>query len=93
MTEIILKDAAAEIGVDPSYLRRRILEGRLKADKHGGRDWWIRRADLRAFNAQRRPAGRPPGTLKEAAGGAMQERERAYQREYRRKYRARQKKS
>ena len=93
MTEILLKDAAAEIGVDPSYLRRRISEGRLKADKHGGRDWWIRRADLRAFNEQRRPAGRPSDTLKEASGDAAQERERTYQREYRREYRARLKKS
>lgn len=90
MTEILLKEAAAEIGVDPSYLRRRILEGRLKADKHGGRDWWIRRIDLQAFNEQRRPVGRPPDTLKQAAGDAAQERQRAYQRQYRRKYRARQ---
>lgn len=87
MTEIVLKDAAAEIGVDPSYLRRRILQGRLKADKHGGRDWWIRRCDLKAFDEGRRPVGRPPDTLKEASRDAGQERERKYQREYRREYR------
>ena len=93
MTEIILKEAAEEIGVDPSYLRRRILEGRLRANKYGGRDWWIKRGDLKAFNAQRRPVGRPPDTIKEASGDAAQNRERAYQREYRRKYRKRQKKA
>lgn len=89
MTEIILKDAAAEIGVHPGYLRTVILAGKLKADKHGGRDWWIKRADLLAFDKGRQPRGRPL-TDSETAD-PEQERKRAYQREYRRDYRARQK--
>ncbi len=88
---IVLKHAATEIGVDPSYLRRRILEGKLPADKYGGRDWWIRRYDLKAFDEGRQPVGRPPDTLKPAPADAAQQRERTYQREYRRKYRERQK--
>ena len=87
---LILKKAAAEIGVDPSYLRRRIAEGKLKADKYGGRDWWIRRDALKAFDHQRRPVGRPLDSLKPASADMAQERERTYQREYRRQYRARQ---
>ena len=87
---IILKEAATEIGVNPSYLRRRILEGRLKADKYGGRDWWIRRYDLKAFDEQRQPVGRPPDTLKPASPDAGQQRKRTYERDYRRKYRKRQ---
>lgn len=89
MTEIILKDAAAEIGVQPGYLRTVVLAGKLKADKHGGRDWWIKRADLLAFDKGRQPRGRPL-TDSETAN-REQERKRAYQREYRRKYRERQK--
>ncbi len=89
MTEIILKDAAAEIGVEPGYLRTVILAGKLKADKHGGRDWWIKCADLLAFDKGRQPRGRP---LTEAeTEDPAQAHKRAYQREYRRKYRERQK--
>lgn len=86
---IILKDAATEIGVEPGYLRLVIAKGKLHAEKFGGRDWWVRRRDLRAFDKERQPRGRPLAA--EGAGDPEVERQRAYQREYRRKYRARQK--
>lgn len=82
---LILKNAAAEIDLDPSTLRHSISAGELPADKHGGRDWWIRRGDLVAYNERRRPVGPPRGTPEDEA----QERARAYRREYQRQYRAR----
>ncbi len=86
---VILKEAAAEIGVEPGYLRLIISKGKLHAEKFGGRDWWIKRADLLAFDEQRQPVGRPLTESKTV--DPEQERKRAYQREYRRKYRALQK--
>ncbi len=60
MSEMItVVQAARELALDPSYLRLRISEGKLAADKFGGRDWWIRRGDLRAFDEKRRAVGRP----------------------------------
>lgn len=89
MTELILKDAAQEIGVTPGYLRVMIGKGELTADKHGGRDWWIRRVDLRDFDQRRKAVGRPVDT---SATTEEQARRRAYQREFRRRHRALQKK-
>ena len=86
---VLLKDAALEIGVAPGYLRFVISKGKLHAEKFGGRDWWIKRADLLAFDKGRQPRGRP--LIESETAHPEQERRRAYQREYRRKYRARQK--
>ena len=60
-------------------MRHEILLGKLHADKFGGRDWWIRRGDLLAWNEQRQPVGAPRSKLE----SAEQERERSWQREYR----------
>lgn len=86
---VLLKDAALEIGVEPGYLRFVISRGKLTAEKFGGRDWWIKRADLLAFDKGRQPRGRP--LTESETADREQERKRAYQREYRRKYRAQQK--
>ena len=84
---LVLKTAAQEAGVDPSHLRHEILLGKLPADKFGGRDWWIRRGDLLAWHAQRRPVGAPRSTPEDEA----EEKERSWRREYQRQYRERQK--
>jgi hypothetical protein len=84
---LILKDAAAELGLAPSYLRLRIGEGRLIATKLGGRDWFVRRADLRAFDESRRQVGRPVDDQRKET--AEERRLREYNREQKRKYRQR----
>lgn len=49
-------EAARELGVDPSRVRRLVLDGKLTATKRG-RDLFIRRQDLDAMRD--RKAGRP----------------------------------
>lgn len=88
---ITVKQAAAEIEVHPKLINHYISLGTLKADKFGGRDWWIRRGDLMAFNAQRKPAGRPRGAILEPTGDPEVDRLREYYRERKRISRDRQK--
>ncbi len=88
---LILKIAAKEINLDPSHLRREIGLGKLPADKFGGRDWWIIRSDLLAWDAQRRAVGRPRDTVLPPAEDEARQRRREYLREYQRNYRTRQK--
>jgi len=70
-----------------------IHDGRLKAVKPY-RDWLIDKASLEAHRENRRPKGRPPGTLSKepprnrAGTGESAEREREYQRNYKRRLRA-----
>lgn len=87
---LLLKDAAAECQVDPSLLRHEIRKERLAATKQGGRDWWIQRGEIVAWNARRRPAGRPLESTKEQEDAA-QARARKYAREAQRRWRAQQK--
>lgn len=55
---LTVQQAADELRVDPSRVRRLIRDGRLKATRHGARVYMIRRADLDAVRD--RPPGRPP---------------------------------
>lgn len=64
MTLLNTQQAAERLGVDPSRVRRLILDGRLPAQKIG-RDHLIEEGDL-ALVAERKP-GRPPKTLDQAA--------------------------
>jgi excisionase family DNA binding protein len=51
--------AAAVLGVDPSQVRRLIIDGKLKAQRFGLRAWMINERDLARFQQQPRKAGRP----------------------------------
>lgn len=55
---MLIPVAAKEIGVSRQTLWRYVSNGRLPAKKVG-RDFMIRREDLAAFDAARKPAGRP----------------------------------
>jgi excisionase family DNA binding protein len=55
---VLIPVAANEIGVSRQTLWRYVNAGRLPAEKIG-RDFVIRREDLEAFKAARKPAGRP----------------------------------
>jgi len=57
MDYVTTKQAAEELGVDPSRVRQLILEGVLTAQKMG-RDWVIKRADLKKAKGRPGP-GRP----------------------------------
>lgn len=50
--------AAKELGMTRASLWRYVDTKRIPAEKMG-RDWFIRREDLEAFNRERRPPGRP----------------------------------
>ena len=55
---LTVNEAAHELGMDPSAVRRTILQGRLPATKFG-RDWSIRAADVAAYKQRPRRGGRP----------------------------------
>jgi len=58
---LILKEAAARLGVTPDTLRQQRANGRLEAEKHG-RDWWVTEAEvLRYEREQLGQPGRKPG--------------------------------
>ena len=63
---LTVKEAADQLGVDPSSVRHAILAGRLAAAK-AGRDWLLRPADVAAYQARRRNAGRRFGARQRAA--------------------------
>lgn len=94
MADEILTDAAAEfLGVTKVAVYKLIREEKIKAEKKG-RDFRVDMDSLKEYKKNRRPAGRPLGTVstkppKNRAGtGEAAEREREYQRDYKRRLRA-----
>ncbi|HST22184.1 MAG TPA: helix-turn-helix domain-containing protein [Blastocatellia bacterium] len=94
MADEILTDAAAEfLGVTKVAIYKLIREEKIKAEKKG-RDFRVDKKSLEEYKKNRRPAGRPLGTVstkppKNRAGtGEAAEREREYQRDYKRRLRA-----
>ncbi len=57
-TALTINEAARELDMDPSAVRRAILQGRLPATKFG-RDWSLRAADVAAYKQRPRRGGRP----------------------------------
>lgn len=55
---VLIPVAAKELGVSRQTLWRHVDAGRLPAERIG-RDFVIKRSDLDAFKANRKPAGRP----------------------------------
>lgn len=56
--EVVLSEAARELGLSHVSVWRHVDSGKLKARKVGP-IWLIKRADLEAFKQLRRPIGRP----------------------------------
>jgi excisionase family DNA binding protein len=94
MADEILTDEAAEfLGLTKVAIYKLIENKKIKAEKKG-RDYWVDVESLKEYQKNRRPAGRPPGTVSSkppqnrAGTGDAAEREREYQREYKRRLRA-----
>ncbi len=56
---ITTKELAKKLGVDPSRIRRMILDGLIQAEK-AGRDNFITDAEVKRLESLDRKAGRPP---------------------------------
>jgi len=94
MADEILTDEAAEfLGLTKIAIYKLIENKKIKAEKKG-RDYWVDVESLKEYQKNRRPAGRPAGTVSSkppqnrAGTGDAAEREREYQREYKRRLRA-----
>jgi excisionase family DNA binding protein len=94
MADEILTDEAAEfLGLTKVAIYKLIKEEKIKAEKKG-RDYWVDMKSLEEYKKNRRPAGRPVGTVSNeppqnrAGTGDAAEREREYQRNYKRLLRA-----
>src|SRR5262249_44792872 len=75
------------LGVTPPHIRLLFYKKVLRGEKRG-RDLWITVESLEEYQKNRRPAGRPEGTVSsEPSKNKRGEREREYQREYKRKLR------
>lgn len=91
--ELLATEAANLIGVTRDYIIKLARRGQVKGEKKG-RDWWVDKESLLAFYNNRRPVGRPEGSLsKEPARnrrgtGAAAEAEREYHRNYAKSSRA-----
>jgi len=48
-----LKEAAAQLRLDPATLRQQIRAGSLHATKHG-RDWWVAPAEVERYRVEHR---------------------------------------
>ena len=62
MPYLTTEEAAKRLGVSDAYVRRLILDKRLRARKvpaPGGGEWLVEERDLYTFTANRRPRGRP----------------------------------
>lgn len=57
-----VQEAAELLGVKPVRVRQLLAYGELKGEKVG-RSWNIRGHDIEKWNAQRRPVGRPRGSV------------------------------
>ncbi|HKQ08135.1 MAG TPA: helix-turn-helix domain-containing protein [Blastocatellia bacterium] len=85
--EMTTPEAARFLGVTPPHIRLLFYKKVLRGEKRG-RDLWITMESLEAYQKNRRPAGRPEGTIsQEPSENKRGEREREYQREYKRKLR------
>ncbi len=85
--EVTTPEAARYLDVTPPHIRLLYYRGVLKGEKRG-RDLWITKESLEEYQRNRRPAGRPGGTVSSAPSKNKRgEREREYQREYKRKLR------
>ena len=85
--EVTTPEAAQYLGVTPPHIRLLYYKGVLRGEKRG-RDLWITKESLDEYQKNRRPAGRPEGTVSdEPSENKRGEREREYQREYKRKLR------
>src|SRR5436305_378657 len=80
-------EAAQYLGVTPPHIRLLYYKNVLRGEKRG-RDLWITMESLDEYQKNRRPAGRPEGTVSsEPSKNKRGEREREYQREYKRQLR------
>jgi Helix-turn-helix domain len=85
--EVTTPEAARFLGVTPPHIRLLFYKKVLRGEKRG-RDLWITMESLEEYQKNRRPAGRPEGTVsEEPSKNKRGEREREYQREYKRKLR------
>src|SRR3977135_1596757 len=85
--EMTKPEAARYLGVTAPHIRLLYYNNILRGEKRG-RDLWITKESLEAYQKNRRPAGRPEGTVSsEASKNKRGEREREYQREYKRRLR------
>ena len=85
--EVTTPEAAQFLGVTPPHIRLLFYKNVLRGEKRG-RDLWITVESLEEYQKNRRPAGRPEGTVSsEPSKNKRGEREREYQREYKRKLR------
>lgn len=85
--EVTTPEAAQYLNVTPPHIRLLYYKGILRGEKRG-RDLWITKESLEEYQRNRRPAGRPEGTVSsEPSMNKRGEREREYQREYKRKLR------
>lgn len=59
MADYLTGPQAAELlGVDPSVVRRALLQRRMRGTKRG-RDWYIKREEVERYAAERRNSGKP----------------------------------
>ena len=85
--ELTTPEAARYLGVTPPHIRLLYYKNVLRGEKRG-RDLWITAESLEEYQKNRRPAGRPEGTIaSEPSKNKRGEREREYQREYKRNLR------
>ena len=85
--EVTTPEAARFLGVTPPHIRLLYYKNILRGEKKG-RDLWITMESLEEYQKNRRPAGRPEGTVSsEPSKNKRGERERVYQRDYKRKLR------
>jgi hypothetical protein len=85
--EMTTPEAASFLNVTSPHMRLLYYKGVLRGEKRG-RDLWITKESLEEYPNNRRPAGRPEGTVSdEPSKNKRGERERDYQREYKRKLR------
>lgn len=80
-------EAARYLGVSGPHIRLLYYNKVLRGEKRG-RDLWITMESLKEYQKNRRPAGRPEGTISsEPSKNKRGEREREYQRDYKRRLR------
>ena len=80
-------EAARFLGVSPPHIRLLLYKKVLRGETRG-RDLWITLESLQEYQMNRRPAGRPEGTISSGpTKNKRGEREREYQRRYKRELR------
>jgi excisionase family DNA binding protein len=85
--EVTTPEAARYLGVTAPHIRLLLYNNVLRGEKRG-RDLWITVESLEEYQQNRRPAGRPEGTVsEEPSKNKRGEREREYQRQYKRELR------